>query len=128
MKKAIQKLTTIIIILTLGINANASIRDKRITLKNGKSKESVSLNPSRTYRLVISGKKFTKLSIELQTKGGKLQVEIKSPSGKILSSGTGKRFTFKSAEEGDYIITIRNRDKSEAAAGYIKIGDIKGEA
>jgi hypothetical protein len=128
MKKIAQKLTTILMISILAVIANAAIKDKRITLRNGKAKENVTLNPSRTYKFVINGKEFKKLSMALQIKGGDIQVEIKSPSGKTLSSGVGKSFSIKSVEEGDYTITLRNRDKSEAAAGYIKIGDIEGES
>ena len=79
--------------------------------------------------LLTVTKEFTKLSINLQTKKGKIEVVVKSPSGKILSSGTGKSFTIDKrakVEKGDYQIILKNRDKSEIAAGYIKFQGIEG--
>ena len=129
MKKITQQLVVILMISILAIIANAAVKDKRITLRNGKSKESVTLNPSRTYRFLISSKDFTKLKISMQTKGGRIHVVVKSPSGKILSSGMGKSFTITKGakvEKGDYQIILKNRDKSEIAAGFMQLGDIKG--
>ncbi len=129
MKEIAQKLLAILMMTTLILVSNTVANDKRLRLKNGKSKESVSLNPSRTYRLLISSKQFNKLLVELQTKG-KIKVTIKSPSGKTLSSGTGKSFTIRKAkkiEKGDYQIILKNVGDSLAAVG-IKVGDIKGES
>ncbi len=101
-------------------------KGKRIRLKNGKGTETTTLNPSRTYKFVINGKQFKKLSIYLKTKGGKIQVEIKSPKGKTLASGYGTRFTIKNIGSGDYQIRLRNRSKQNVVSAYIKFGDIKG--
>jgi hypothetical protein len=132
--KITQKLVAILMISTLvsilAIVASAGLKDERITLRNGKAKETVTLNPSRTYRFLINAKQFTKLSVELQTKGGKIQIEIKSPSGKILSSGTGKNFTIGKAEKGekgDYQIILKNIGDSLSSVS-MKLGDIKGES
>ena len=129
MRKVTKKFAAILMISILAVITTAAVKDKRVRLKNGKSKESVTLNPSRTYRFLINAKEFTKLSINLQTKKGKIEVVVKSPSGKILSSGTGKSFTIDKrakVEKGDYQIILKNRDKSEIAAGYIKFQGIEG--
>ncbi len=127
MKKTIQKLAAILMITTFVIITNAAMKDKRLTLRNGKAKSNVTLNPSRTYKFVINAKEFSKLSIALKTKGGKIRVEIKSPSGKTLSNGTGRRFTIKKAEKGDYQIILKNIGNDLAKVG-LKLGDIKGES
>lgn len=129
MNKVGRNLLLILMIMTLALIANAMTNDKRIRLKNGKAKENVTLNPSRTYRLLINATQFKKLSIQLQTKG-KIKVVIKTPSGKTLSTGTGKNFTIRKAkkiEKGDYQIILKNVGDSLAAVG-IKVGDIKGES
>jgi len=129
MNKLTRQFTIILMISVLAITASAAIKDKRIRLKSGKSKESVTLNPSRTYRFLISGKEFKNLSITLRTKGGKIEVVVKSPSGKTISRGLGKSFTIRKGaklEKGDYQIILRNRDKSEVAAGYIKFQGVEG--
>jgi hypothetical protein len=130
MKKTIQKLSTILIILALGIITAAAPKDERLTLRNGKGKSEVTLNPSRTYRFLINAREFSTLSVALATKGGKIEVQIKSPSGKIVASGTGKRFTIrkgKKVEKGDYQIILKNIGNSLASVG-MKLGDIKGES
>ena len=119
----------ILMMAILAIAVNAAFNDKRITLKNGKAKDTVSLNPSRTYRLLISNKEFTKLQLQIQTKG-KIKVTIKTPKGKILTSGMTKSFTIKQPkkiEQGDYQIILENVGDKLAAVG-IKVGDVKGES
>jgi hypothetical protein len=127
MKAKIQKLLAVIMVLTLATAAAAALKEKRIRLKNGKGSETTTLNPSRTYRFVIAGAEFQQLSIDLRSKGGKIQVEIKSPTGETISSGTGKRFSIKKIEQGDYQIILKNIGNSSATVG-MKLGDIKGEA
>jgi len=133
MKFKFKKPVAILIsMVVFAIIVTATVTDKtkgkRIRLKNGKGTEKVTLNPSRTYKFVINGKQFTKLSLYLKTKGGgKIQVEIKSPNGKILASGYGRRFTIKNVGSGDYQIRLRNRSKQNVAAGYIKFDGVDGE-
>ena len=98
--KTLQKSAILLLITLVTITSYAAIKDKRIRLKNGKGRASTTLNPSRTYKFVINGKQFKKLSINLRTKGGKIHVEIKSPKGKILASGYGRRFTIKNVGSG----------------------------
>ena len=125
--KILQKLSVAMLISVITISTYGALKDKRIRLKNGKAKSNVTLNPSRTYRFVISGKEFSKLSIALQTKGGKIQVVIKSPSGKTLSNSTGRRFNIKKAEKGDYQIILKNIG-NKLSKVYVKLGDIKGDS
>ncbi len=126
MKKTMQKLFVILIITAMATVASAAFKDERITLKNGEGRASTTLNPSRTYRFVITGKDFKNLTLDLKTKGGKIQVEIKSPTGKTLSSGTGNRFRIQKVEEGDYQIILKNVGDSLASVG-LKLGEIKGD-
>ena len=112
----------------LAVVANALVNDGRIVLKNGKAKEEVTLNPSRTYKFLINSKQFKKLSVKLQTSGN-IKFVIKSPAGKTLSSGTSKRFTIqndKNSESGDFQIILKNVGESSASVGLSAEG-IEGE-
>lgn len=129
MKKIAQNLTALLMVSILAVIANALVNDGRIVLKNGKAKEEVTLNPSRTYKFLINSKQFKKLSVELETKGN-IKVVIKAPGGKTLSSGTSKRFTIqneKKTQSGDFQVILKNIGKSPASIG-LKFGDIEGES
>ncbi len=127
MKNTIEKLTMILLIATLAIVANAAIKDERIRLKNGKSKSEITLNPSRTYKFVISGKQFKTLKIALQSSGGKFKIEIRSPRSKTLANSTGKNFTVKNIGAGDYQVLVTNLGKNKRTA-IIKFEGVDGES
>lgn len=114
-------------IVALSIVANAAVKNERIVLKNGKSKSNVTLNPSRTYRFVINSKEFKKLAMALQYKSGKINIQIKSPSGKIISSSTKKQISFKKLEKGDYQIVLKNIG-SKSAIIIVKSWSTSGDA
>lgn len=128
MKKVIQKLSIIIMVMSLSTIANAAIKDERIILKKGKSKSEITLNPSRTYRFVINGKQFKKgLKIALQTSSKNIHVKIQSPRSKTLTSGIRKSFSIKNVGSGDYQIILKNTG-SKSVSLTLKSWSISGDA
>ena len=127
MKKITQKFTVVLMMATLAIVANAMPNDERVTLRNGKGKSNVSLNPSRTYTVIINGKQFRKLKIAIETSSNKIHIQIKSPNSRTLTSGIRKNFEINNVGAGDYKIIITNKGKRDASA-ILKFDGIDGES
>ncbi|NNE98576.1 MAG: hypothetical protein HKN25_06115 [Pyrinomonadaceae bacterium] len=127
MKNIIRKISILLIVATFVAGISAAISNERIILRNGKSKSEITLNPSRTYRFVISGKQFKSLQIVLQTSSKNIHVRVQSPESKTLANGVGKQFRIENVGAGDYQIILTNKGKNKATV-LAKYDGIDGES